>query len=232
MAATVTLFCPFCGRKMARRGSAWYCERGRTGIAKMVEDAIAAAMARTPAAPLSDPPPCGPRLFGYCPRCGEKMLTAAHATRVCPACGLSLPGGVFYALQEYHGHKAPYTAAEDGLVRPLQQTRQSARTGVLIWTVILLALAAVGGACFALLRVGTELPVWACVLISVPVAIAGFAFFVWTHQTTGFDGPMMSMDEFRARMARMTQAEQSQYLAQYSEEDRAILEKELRQDGP
>jgi hypothetical protein len=113
----------------------------------------------------------------------------------------------------------------------MRQTRQSARTGVLIWLLIPLALGVFGGACFALLRVGTELPVWVCLLIPVPVAIAGLAFFAWTHQTTGFDGPTESMDEFRARAAKMTPAEQAQYLAQYSEEDRAILEEELRKGG-
>ena len=113
----------------------------------------------------------------------------------------------------------------------MPRRRQTLKEAVTIWGLVLLALGVFGGACFGLLRVATTVPVWAAVLIALPVAIGGFALFVWTHQTNGFDGPMISMDEFRAKMATMTPAEQSQYLAGFSDADREILEKELQHDG-
>ncbi len=100
--------------------------------------------------------------------------------------------------------------------------------GLLVWGAVLLALGLFGAASFLLLRAATNLPVWAAVAISVPVAIGGFVLFAWTHQTNGFDGPMSSMDEFRDRMAAMTPVEQSQYLSEFSERDRQMLEQELR----
>jgi hypothetical protein len=101
----------------------------------------------------------------------------------------------------------------------------------MIWGLVILALGVFGGACFGLFRVATALPIWIAVLISLVVAIAGFALFVWTHQTNGFDGPMISMDEFRAKMATMTPSERAQYLAGFSKADREILERELRHDA-
>jgi hypothetical protein len=94
---------------MNRKGSGWYCERGRTGISRMVVDMIIEAMAQIPSAPLREIPANDPSLFGFCPRCGQRFLTTSHATRVCPSCSLSLQGGLFYSLQEHHAHKSVET---------------------------------------------------------------------------------------------------------------------------
>ena len=100
--------------------------------------------------------------------------------------------------------------------------------GLLAWGLVLLALGVFGGACYGVLRLTTTLPNWAAVLISVPVAVAGFALFAWTHQTNGFDGPTISMDELRAKMAAMNPAQRAEYLAGFSEADRKLLDRELR----
>ena len=110
----------------------------------------------------------------------------------------------------------------------MTRKRQSLTELIRVWSIILLALGVFGGATFALLRVGTNWPVWLSAVASGVVAIGGFALFVWTHQTNGFDGPMISMDELKTKMSAMSAAEQSRYLAQFSEEDREILERELK----
>jgi hypothetical protein len=115
--------------------------------------------------------------------------------------------------------------------RAMPRERQALRDAVLVWGLVLLALGVFGSACFGLLRVTTALPVWIAVLISAPVAVGAFVLFAWTHQTNGFDGPMISMDEFRSKMATMTPEQQSKYLAEFSATDREILERKLRNGG-
>lgn len=90
---------------MRRKDNDWYCERGQTSISKFVEDAICEAIEQTPPKPFNNLEPFEVTLFGYCPRCSERLLTGKNGTRICSSCGLSLRGGIFYALQEYHGHK-------------------------------------------------------------------------------------------------------------------------------
>jgi hypothetical protein len=70
----------------------------------------------------------------------------------------------------------------------MPRTKTSLKDHLLLWSLILLALGVFGGACYGALRIVTGLPVWAIILISAVVAIAGFAVFVWTHSTNGFDG--------------------------------------------
>ena len=105
--------------------------------------------------------------------------------------------------------------------------RQAIMT-MLAWAMIPLAHAVFGAACFALLRLTTDLPLWAALLISIPVAIAGFRLFACSHQTNGFDGPMISIDELQTKLDAMSPQEQTNYLAQFSETDRHELLKKLK----
>jgi hypothetical protein len=105
---------------------------------------------------------------------------------------------------------------------------ESLAVGFLMCTVVLLALGVFGAASFLLLRAATNLPVWAAVAISIPIAIGGFVLFAWTHQTNGFDGPMIPIDEFKERMAAMSPWERSEYLSKFSDRDRQMLEQELK----
>jgi hypothetical protein len=70
----------------------------------------------------------------------------------------------------------------------MPRKKTSWKEHLLLWSHISLALGVFGGACYGALRIVTELPAWATILISAVVAIAGFAVFVWTHSTNGFDG--------------------------------------------
>ena len=105
--------------------------------------------------------------------------------------------------------------------------RQPLKFVLVGWAVVLLALAVFGCACFVMLQLLFDWPDWVDVLISVPVAIGFFAFYVSATQTNGFDGPMISMDELRAKLQAMTPSERLQYLAEFSQEDREVLEQEL-----
>jgi hypothetical protein len=108
---------------------------------------------------------------------------------------------------------------------------ESLAVGLVMCTVVLLALGVFGAASFLLLQAATNLPVWAAVAVSVPIAIGGFVLFTWTHQTNGFDGPMVPIDEFKERTAAMSPWERSVYLSKFSDRDRQMLEQQLGTTG-
>ena len=74
------------------------------------------------------------------------------------------------------------------MLAAMPRKKTSWKIDVLLCSLVLLALGVFGGASYGVLRILTDLPIWAIILISVAVAIAGFALFVWTHSTNGFDG--------------------------------------------
>jgi rubredoxin len=98
-------FCPLCGDPLSYRRYHLYCERGATSISKAVEQAIAEAMLQPSTPPPTPPEKTDLDLTRHCPRCGDRLLKPSGGKYICPGCGLSLPAGMFYALQEYHDHR-------------------------------------------------------------------------------------------------------------------------------
>ena len=55
-----------------------------------------------------------------------------------------------------------------------------------VYCLIILALVVFGTGSYLVLTLTTSLPNWAAIVISIPVAIGGFAYFVYTHRDNGF----------------------------------------------
>jgi hypothetical protein len=71
----------------------------------------------------------------------------------------------------------------------------NSRSGKLVCiAIIIAAILFFAGATFAVLRTLTRLPVWAEILISIPAGMSLFWWFVKTHETNGFDGPLVPLD--------------------------------------
>jgi ribosomal protein L37AE/L43A len=105
MTEQTSIFCPFCGNAMQRKDAAWHCERGGFYFSKLAQDAILEAIEKTPAAPLPETARTEQKRWGFCPRCGQRLLKASHGSGVCPSCSLLLRGAVFYMLNEYCRHR-------------------------------------------------------------------------------------------------------------------------------
>jgi predicted benzoate:H+ symporter BenE len=58
--------------------------------------------------------------------------------------------------------------------------------GIIVGAILVLS-----GLTFAVLRTLTQLPTWAEVLIALPAGVLFFYWFAKTHETNGFDGPLV-----------------------------------------
>jgi hypothetical protein len=96
------LHCVFCGNQLSLQGGELYCERGETGFAAIVEQAVREAVEKVKPAQAAASPRVGESLF-RCPNCANGLVAKAGAF-TCELCGVRLPLALHHILVEHHSH--------------------------------------------------------------------------------------------------------------------------------
>jgi len=115
---TATVYCPACGAELVRHAETLWCPSKNQGLSKLVREELEQAVKQRSDASVMEDDLRESVTYEYCPRCATELMVGEKAVRVCPRCGLTLPGGVFHMLREYHEHGFRLRERHTGTHRP------------------------------------------------------------------------------------------------------------------
>lgn len=97
-----TIYCPWCTSDLTQRHGGLYCNQGRAGLSKAVEDEIMAALKVVEPTKKVDGP--SKNNDYHCPNCASSLEHTASKL-ICKYCGFEIRSTVGYLLTEYHVHE-------------------------------------------------------------------------------------------------------------------------------